>query len=178
MPMASGKLTPCFARFAAALVASHSNSTPQGYPIALMVGLTPRSAARAAVSGRRGPAGWAWAVARPGLPRIRTCALTHPARRGNGFAARRYPPQLRQDRISDRCPIGLSLQRFRAPVPLFPPRGPSAVPPLRRDFRSTPTPHVPSHLVSLPSLGSTAMVSFHSLPQEVGHPTPVGLDLW
>jgi hypothetical protein len=104
-------------------------------------------------------AGWAWAVARPGLPRIRTCALTHPARRVHRFAARRYPPQLRQDRVSDRCPIGLSLQRFRAPVPLFPPRGPSAVPPLRRYFRGTPTPHGPSRLTSLPSLSGTAVTS-------------------
>ena len=119
-------------------------------------------------------AGWAWAVARPGLPRIRTCALTHPARRVHRFAARSYPPQLRQDRVSDRCPIGLSLQRVRAPVPLFPPRGPSAVPPLSRYFRGTPTPHGPSRFASLPSLSGTAMVSLCSLPREVGTPDARG----
>ena len=96
---------------------------------------------------------------------------------GSRFAARGYPPQLRRDRVSERRPSGLSLRRFRALVPLFPPRGPSAVPPLHRYFRGTPTPHGPSHFASLPSLSSTAVTSFASLPREAGRRAPVGLDL-
>ena len=145
------------------------SSSPQGQP-------NTEITCEAAPPRHRGPAGWARVVAPPGPPTDPDVRVAASGSSGNSFAARSYPLQLRQDRTSDRCPSSLSLQRFRAPVLLFPPRGPSAVPPLHRYFRSTPTPHDPSYLASLPSLSSTAGTSVVSLLQEVGRLTPAGLD--
>src|SRR5262249_14533070 len=89
-----------------------------------------------------------------------------------------YPLQFRRDRIGDRCLRGLSLQQLRAPGAPLPSTGSlGSVPPLPRYYWSTPTPHCPSRFASLPSLSRTAAASLDSLPREVGHLTPVSLDL-
>ena len=54
-----------------------------------------------------GEAGWPWAVARPGLPQIRTCAIDASGSSDHGFAAQRHPGMLS---------VSISLTRLRTSV--------------------------------------------------------------
>ena len=130
-------------------------------------------------------AGWPRAIAHPGLPQIRTCAISAYGSSGHGFAARGIrhhhasdAGEAPADGCSPRCGSRfansairccrvdtisgflsirrVSLQRFRHLAPRFPPQGPfGSVPLLQRYYQDAPTPCRPSHRASFPSLGGT-----------------------
>jgi hypothetical protein len=75
-----------------------------------------------------------------------------------------YPLKSRRDRIGGQWFRGLSLQQFRAPAPLFPPRGPSGrFPRFTGTIKALRLPTRPSRLASLPSLGGTALTPVFAL---------------
>src|SRR5207245_10357403 len=88
-----------------------------------------------------------------------------------------YPLKSRRDRIGGRWFRGLSLQQFRVPGAPLPSTGSlGSVPPLHRYYQGAPTPHLPSRLASLPSLGGTSADARHSLSR-LPAPAAVSLDL-
>ena len=124
-------------------------------------------------------------IAHPGLPQIRTCAISAYGSSGHGFAARgirhhhasdageapadgcsprcgsRFASSAirccRVDTISGFLSIRrVSLQQFRHLTPRFPSQGPfGSVPLLQRYYQDAPTPCRPSRRTSFPSLGGT-----------------------